>query len=141
MQITIELPGIKAVSRNQTTGNYWKYREILIEAENWMLTFGKRYEHHFTQPVNVSITAIIKTGYNKTTRGTTRLIDTPNIDDKIFTDCLIRYKQQQGKGKKPVERRVWFIEDDSPQYLQEVTKKVISGNENKVIITIKEVDV
>lgn len=140
MQVTIELPGIKAISRNQTTGNYWKYREVLIQAENWMITFGKRFEHHFTKLVDVDITAYYKTGYNKLTRGTARLIDTPNIDDKIFTDCLIRYKQQGVKGAKALERRVWFIEDDNPKYLRRVTKQTIPGEENKVVITIKEVD-
>lgn len=45
MKVIIELPGIKAISRNKTTANYWTYKQILNEAENWMYTFGKRYDH------------------------------------------------------------------------------------------------
>lgn len=141
MEVVITLPGIKAVSRNQTTGNYWKYRSVLMEAEQWMLTFGKRYEYHFTKLVDVDITAYYKVGYSKIDRKMSRLIDTPNIDDKIFTDCLIRYKQQGTKGSHAIERPVWFIEDDNPKYLRFVTKRSIPSDEYKVVISIKEVDV
>jgi len=140
MIVTIELPGIKAVSRNQTTGNYWKYREVLNQAEDWMYTFGKHVEHHFESAVDVDVTAYFRIGYNKLTRGSTRAIDTPNIDDKIFTDCLIRYKPQGIKGSSAIERKVWFIEDDNPKYLRFVTKRSVASTENKVVIVIREIN-
>lgn len=137
-QITIELPGIKAVSRNQTTGHYIHYHTELTKAENWMVMYGKHKEYHFTNPVIVEIEAYYKVGYNKLTRGTDRIADAPNIDDKIFTDVLIRYKKQ--KRASAIERRVWFIEDDNPKYLVGVWKKSIPSTEYKVVITIKEAE-
>lgn len=129
--VTIELPGIKAVSRNQTTGHFIHYYQQLTKAEQWMLLFGKRFEHHFERPVDVYITAYYDT------RGNKKCADAPNIDDKIFTDVLIRWKKQ-GRGKA-IERPVWFIEDDRPEYLRQVIKEAIPSNEYKVVIEIKEV--
>jgi len=132
MQVKIELPDIKAVSRNDTTGHYIKYYQQLTLAEQWMWTFGKRYEHHFEGQVDVIITAYYDT------RGNKKCADTPNIDDKIFTDVLIRYKRQ--KKDKPIERGVWFIEDDNPKYLRSVTKFAIASDHFAVEIVINSVD-
>lgn len=130
--IVIRLPGIKAVSRNQTAGHWHKYKNQLQLAETWMMAFGKRYEHHFENLVDVHITAYYKT------QGNNKVADSPNIDDKIFTDVLIRYKQRL-RGKA-VERPVWFIEDDNPNYLRYVTKESIPSDHYEVVITIKEVE-
>lgn len=132
MELKIELPGIKAVSRNQTGGHYFRYRKQLQLAETWMLTYGKRLEHHFTKQVDVYIAAYYKTN------GNNKLADSPNIDDKIFTDILNRYKPRK-KGAR-LERKVWFIEDDNPKYLRYVVKKSVPSNIYKVVIIIKEVE-
>lgn len=148
--VTIELPGIKAVSRNETTGHYFSYRTRLNEAENWMLLYGKPYEYHFAGPVDVSIEAYYDTTLKEVNilrgkRAGTRVkrwqkvADTPNIDDKIFTDILVRHKPNKKHG--PIERRVWFIEDDSPLYLRTVTKRAIASDHYKVLIIISEVKV
>lgn len=129
-QIIIELPGVKAVSRNQTNGAYWGYHAQLVRAEQWMLTFGKNKEYHFETPVNVLVEAY----YDCT--GRSKIADSPNIDDKIFTDILIRWKKKK-KGPA-IERGVWFLEDDSPTYLESVTKRSIRSDQNKVVITITE---
>lgn len=131
-QVTIELPGIKAVSRNETTGHWFRYSAQLTKAENWMCTYGKAKEVRFDKPVDVIISAY----YNTT--GRSQAADTPNIDDKIFTDILIRYKSSKKFGR--IERPVWFIEDDSPKYLRRVIKQSIPSNHYKVVIEIKEVD-
>ena len=128
--VIIKLPGIKAISRNQTHGHWYKYQNCLREAEEWMATFGKRYEHHFTEPVNVWIDAY----YDD--RGRKRAADTPNIDDKIFTDILVRWKQRS--KSKSIERPVWFIEDDSPKYLNLVIKHSIPSDHYEVVIKIGE---
>lgn len=120
-----------------TNGNIWRYREQLIEAEKWMHTYGKRVEHHFTKPVDVAITAYYKVGRNAANTGNTRVADTPNIDDKIFTDCLVRYKQQRSGPK--IERSVWFIEDDDPRYLRTVCKRAVASDHFEVVIEIEEV--
>lgn len=132
MQVTIELPGIKAVSRNETTGHFFHYKQRLNEAEEWAWAFGKSKEYHFKGPVDVLIEAY----YNAT--GRNKAADTPNIDDKIFTDILNRYKRQK-KGS-PIERKVWWIEDDSPTYLRQVIKRAIRSDHYKVVITIMEVE-
>ncbi len=131
MQVTIELPGIKAVSRNETTGHYIKYYTQLTLAESWMALYGKSSEMHFSKLVDVDVVAYYKT------QSRSKCADSPNIDDKIFTDVLIRYKKQ--KGKPAFERKVWFIEDDSPKYLRTVTKRSVPSTEYKVVITIREV--
>src|SRR6266571_8532956 len=129
MKVVIELPGIKAVSRNDTTGHFFHYKERLNEAETWAATFGKAVEHHFTQPVDVLIEAHYRTD------GRYKIADAPNIDDKIFTDILIRWVNRTlgtayvgGKRKKVVkrvERDVWWLEDDSPEYLRYVIKRAV----------------
>lgn len=133
--ITIELPGIKAVSRNETAGNVWKYKKQLNKAEEWMWAYGKHVEHHYTVPVSVHITAFYDT------TGRNKCADIPNIDDKIFTDILIRWKTtvQTVHGKRistRAERGVWFLEDDNITYLRGVTKSAIASNMYKVLITI-----
>lgn len=132
MKIKIELPDIKAVSRNDTTGHYFKYQKQLARAEKWMIAYGKRFEYHFTNPVDVLIEAYYKT------QSRFKCADTPNIDDKIFTDILNHWKPK--KNGPAIERKVWFIEDDNPKYLRFVVKKAIPANEYKVVITIKEVE-
>lgn len=109
------------------------YYQQLNLAENWCWVFGKAQEHHFTKQVDVLIQAYYDT------RGRKKCADTPNIDDKIFTDILIRYKKQGRRKKQAVERRVWFIEDDSPEYLRRVVKESIPSDHYKVVITITEV--
>lgn len=126
------LPGIKAVSRNDTTGHYFRYQKQLQKAEQWMLLFGKHSEYHFTKLVDVDIVAYYKVS------GKNKIADTPNIDDKIFTDILNRFKPRK-KGSS-IERKVWFIEDDNPKYLRYVTKKSLPGTTYKVEINIKEVE-
>lgn len=146
MKVIIELPGIKAISRNQTTGHYYNYKERLNEAEAWAVVFGKSKEYHFTKRVDVYIDVYIDTvhPYKVVTKsGKTRMeyaeaIDSPNVDDKIFTDILNRYKRQ--KNGPPIERRVWWIEDDSPTYLRRVVKETIRSDHFKVVITIEEVE-
>lgn len=128
--VEITLPDIKAVSRNDTTGHYFNYKNQLNLAEKWMATFGKRFEYHFNCLVDVDIKAYYDT------RGRHKCADTPNIDDKIFTDILVRWKQS--KHGKASERSVWFIEDDNHKHLHIVTKEAIPSNGYKVIITIKE---
>lgn len=148
-QVTIVLPEIKAVSRNNTTGHYINYKTVLNTAEAWMGAFGKKYEYHFKGRVDVAITAyydcryhdiILKKGKRAGQRSKVRhtAVDSPNIDDKILTDILIRYKQQK-QGPK-LERSVWFIEDDSPKYLRKVTKQSVPSDKHEVVITITEVD-
>lgn len=134
--VTIELPGIKALSRNQTTGHWFNYAKQLAIAENWMHTFGKAKEFHFTGPVDV----VIEAYYNIKAEGLARpkIADPSNIDDKIFVDTLIRYKKSRANGK--VERPVWFIEDDSSTYMRMVSKISYPSTENKVVITISEVN-
>lgn len=132
MQVIIELPGIKAVSRNETGGHYFAYRERLMEAEKWMSVYGKAKEYHFTKPVDVLVEAYYKTGGHRKTA------DTPNIDDKIFTDVLVRWKRQ--KLGPPIEKRVWFIEDDSYKYLRRVVKQAIPADQYKVVLTIEEIN-
>lgn len=142
MKIVLELPGIKAVSRNDTTGHFFNYKKQLNIAETWAWTFGKKHEYHFEKPVHVLIEAYYKsTGHNK-------VCDTPNIDDKIFTDILIRWvnktigtKIVNGVRRKNVvrtERKVWWLEDDSPTYLHTVTKRSYRSDQYKVVITITE---
>lgn len=132
MQVVIELPGIKAVSRNETTGHFFNYKKRLNEAEAWTWAFGKAKEYHFTGLVDVLIEAY----YNA--KGRSQAADTPNIDDKIFTDILIRYKRQ--KVGSPIERKVWWLEDDSPTYLRFVQKRSYRSDHYKVVITITEVE-
>lgn len=132
MKVVIELPGIKAVSRNETTGHFFHYKARLNEAETWAWALGKSKEYHFTGPVDVLIEAY----YNAT--GRSKAADTPNIDDKIFTDILVRYKRQ--KSGPPIERKVWWIEDDSPTYLRYVKKCAIRSDHYKVVITIEEIE-
>lgn len=131
-QVVIELPGIKAVSRNETTGHFIKYRSQLMRAEQWMFTYGKHKEHHFTGPVDVDVIAFYKT------QNRSKCADTPNIDDKIFTDVLVRYKRR--KIGSPLERNVWFIEDDNPKYLRYVRKLSVPADHYKVVIVITEVE-
>ncbi len=131
MQVVIELPGIKAVSRNETTGHYFHYKDRLNEAEAWAWAYGKSKEHHFTGQVDVLIEAYYKVG------GHSQIADAPNIDDKIFTDILVRWKRRK-KGK-PIERNVWWIEDDKPKYLRFVKKRSIPSTFYRVVITIAEV--
>ncbi len=115
MQLIIELPGIKAVSRNETTGHFINYQRQLIKAEQWMKAYGKRHEYHFEKQVDVLIEAFYDC------RGRNKIADTPNIDDKIFTDTLNRWKTMKVVGKlMRVERSPWFIEDDNPTYLRDV---------------------
>lgn len=128
--LKIELPGIKAVSRNQTTGHFTKYQERLNEAEEWMIIHGRKLEHHFTERVDVEILAYYDA------RGNKKPADTPNVDDKIFTDTLIRYKPSQ-YGR--IERNVWFIEDDNPKYLRRVIKEAIPSDHYKVVIIINSI--
>ncbi len=132
MKIIIELPGIKAISRNETTGHYFNYKSRLNEAETWAWAFGKSKEYHFVRQVDVLVEAY----YNAT--GRNKAADTPNIDDKIFTDILVRFKRQ--KYGSPIERKVWWIEDDNPTYLRFVTKHAIRSDHYKVVITITEVE-
>ncbi len=129
--LTIVLPGIRAISRNQTSGHYFKYREQLKRAERWMLTYGKAVEYHFEKQVDVTIEAY----YN--TKGRRKLTDTPNIDDKIFTDILNRFKPRK-KGPA-AERAVWFIEDDAPKFLRKVTKRSVPCTYDEVRIFIEAV--
>lgn len=131
MQLIIELPGIKAVTRNETSGHYFKYRRQFIQAEKWIRTFGKQYTEKFDKPVDVCIIAYYDT------RGRKKITDAPNIDDKIFTDILIRWKKM--KGAPAVEKQVWFIEDDAPKYLRYVTKRSIASDHYKIVIIIKDV--
>ncbi len=132
MIIKIELPDIKAVSRNDTTGHYFRYQKQLIKAEKWMIAYGKRFEYHFTRPVDV----LIKAYYD--TKGRGKCADTPNIDDKIFTDILNHWKPK--KAGPAIERAVWFIEDDGPKYLRYVFKQAIASDHYKVIIIIREIE-
>ena len=143
--VKIYLPGIKAVSRNQTTGHFYHYYDQLATAEKWMWTYGKRLEYHFEKPVTVDIVAYYKdtrtivSKNNNVFVGKINTPDVPNIDDKIFTDVLVRWKRQK-KGP-PIERSVWFIEDDNPSMLKSVTKTSIPGDQYGVLIIIKEVPV
>lgn len=130
--VIIELPGIKAVSRNQTTGHFIKYHKQLTLAEQWMMTYGKAKEYHFEKQVDVTIVAYYDT------RGHNKCADSANIDDKIFTDTLIRYKPSKEYGKIP--RAVWFIEDDKGKYLRYVHKLAVPSDHYKVVITITEVE-
>lgn len=132
MQVIIELPGIKAISRNDTTGHFIHYHTNLTNAEQWMVTYGKHQEHHFTRPIDVLIEAYYDT------RGRNKVADSPNIDDKIFTDILNRWKPSRKLGRQ--ERAVWFIEDDNPKYLRNVTKRSYSSDQYKVVITMVEVE-
>lgn len=131
-QVSIELPGIVAISRNMTTGHYFNYKSVLNEAEAWMQVFGKTKEFHFEKQVDVFIEAY----YNVT--GRKKICDPSNIDDKIFIDTLIRFKRQ--KSGPPIERKVWFLADDSPKYIRDVTKRAIRSDHYKVVITIKQVE-
>lgn len=157
-KVVIELPGIQAVSRNKTTGHFIEHHTAREEAEKYINLFGKHYEHHFTKPVKVLIECYIDTVHSyprltksgKVRKQYYRLIDVPNVDDKIFTDILIRYRNKtvgkqvvNGRLVKQVirdERRVWFIEDDNPAYLVEVSKRCYASDQHKVVITITEVD-
>lgn len=96
-----------------------------------MIAFGKSKEYHFENLVDVDIVAWFDT------RGNKKCNDSPNIDIKIFTDILIRYKQQM-KGVA-IQRPVWFIEDDNPKYLRKVSALAIPSDNYKVVITITEV--
>lgn len=129
--VVIDLPDIKAVSRNDTTGHYFKYQSQLRKAENWTHMFAKAVEYHFPGQVDV----LIEAWYD--TRGRHKAADTPNIDDKIFTDILNRYKVHKKVGR--VQRGVWFIEDDNPTYLRYVTKRSIPSDHYAVRVTITEV--
>lgn len=152
MRVVIELPGIKAISRNETTGHFINYQRELIKAEQWMKTFGKRFEHHFEGRVDVLIEAyydtrlievMIKKGARtgKKTNAWQHAADTPNIDDKIFTDTLNRYKMVKVHGKiMRIERSPWFIEDDKPKYLRFVHKESVLSDHYKVVITITEIE-
>ena len=97
-----------------------------------MNLFGRKYEYHFDKLVDVDIVAYYDT------RGRKKVADSPNIDIKIFTDILIRYKRRK-KGS-PIERRVWFIEDDDPRYLRKVSAMAIPSDKYKVEIVITEVE-
>lgn len=130
-QVVIDLPDIKAVSRNETSGQWFSYNAQLRKAENWAHIFGKALEYHFTGMVDV----LIEAWYD--TQGRHKAADTPNIDDKIFTDILNRYKPR-GKGAR-LERNVWWIEDDNPHYLRFVTKRSIPSDHYAVRVTITEV--
>lgn len=139
--ITIELPGVKAVSRNQTTGHFYKYHKELATAEQYVWLCGKVCEYHFEKRVDIKITAYYDT------RGNKKCADPSNIDDKIFVDALIRWKKQGGSRKKKelglskaLEKPVWFIEDDDHRYIRYVTKEAIPGTEYKVIINITEIE-
>jgi len=131
-KVVITLPGIKAVSRNQTAGNFWRYHEQLTIAETWMYTYGKRHEYHFEKRVDIKITAYYDT------RGRNKCADPANIDDKIFTDILIRYKKQGARGTKAQEKNVWFIQDDSPTFIRSITKEAIPTNEYGIVIEMTE---
>lgn len=137
-EVVIFLPGIKAVSRNDTTGHYFNYRRELKKAQTWMRVYGKAKEFHFQGMIDVLIEAY----YDCT--GRMKPADTPNIDDKIFTDILNRYVLQmqptmEGRKKIRIEQPVWFIEDDSPTYLRYVTKRAVPSDHFAVRITITEV--
>lgn len=150
----IEIPDIPVVeaSRNKTHGLYWEYRKQIDNCRKWINTFGKKYEHHFTTQVDVIIEALVdvrpvkKTGVYQRGRNkgkpwsrmiTPSLIDAPNVDDKIYTDLLQRYTTMKVGGKlTKVENPIWWIEDDTPEYLRWVCKRVLPANGNKITITI-----
>ncbi len=152
MKLVLTLPDIKAISRNDTTGHYINYKNELNKAQKWMKVFGKRHEYHFTKPVDVFIDAyfdvrlteiIIKQGTRsgKKSRVWGKAIDTPNIDDKIFTDILIRWVNMKQLGKMVrVEQSPWFLENDDPQFLRYVQKRSHESDHFKVVITIIEID-
>ena len=132
MKVTIELPDLKAISRNKTNGKYWDYNDCLQEAEKWMKVYGKKHEYHFTNPVDVTILAYYDVRSRK------KAADAPNIDDKILTDTLNRYKPSRSLGR--IERDVYFIEDDNPEYLRYVTKRSIPSDHYKVVMILEEVE-
>lgn len=138
--VTLILPGIKAVSRNETTGHFYKYHKQLALAEQWVWMFGKANEHHFESKVDVHITAYYDT------RGNKKCADPSNIDDKIFVDALIRWKKQGGSAQKKalglskaLEKPVWFLEDDDHRYIRYVTKEAVPSDHYEVHITITEI--
>lgn len=149
MQVVIELPGIRAISRNETTGHFINYYKVLTQAERWMWAHGKSKEYHFEKRVDILIEAYIDTvnayqAVGKTGKLRTEyanLIDAPNVDDKIFTDTLNRYKTVKVAGKlKRIERDPWFIQDDKPEFVRLVAKRVYPANHYKIVITITEVE-
>lgn len=148
-KVVLRIPDIKAVSRNETHGHYFNYRKELVKAEKWLNTFCKAREKHFDKPVDVTILAyydtrkvpvLIKKGKHigKKINRRRKAADTPNIDDKIFTDILVRWKQKR-RGSA-VERKIWFIEDDNPEHLRRVIKQSIPSDHYEVIIIIEEAD-
>lgn len=132
MKVTIELPDLKAISRNKTNGKYWDYNACLQEAEKWMKVYGKKHEYHFSRPIDVTIIAYYDVRSHK------KAADSPNIDDKILTDTLNRYKLSRSLGR--IERDVYFIEDDNPQYLRYVTKRAVPSDHYKVVMILEEVE-
>lgn len=143
MKVVIELPEIQAVSRNQTNGKYWDYSKQMSLATKWFATYAKRHEHHFEGPVDVTIIAYYDGRKGK------MIPDSPNIDDKIFTDVLNRYysivvgQAVDGNGKKHrvmqrLERNPYFIEDDNPTYLRYVKKRSVASDGYKVVIVVED---
>lgn len=151
MKVTIELPGINAISRNQTTGHFVKYHQQLTKAEQWISTFGYKNVHHFDKQVDVFIYAYYdmtpvekiiarKDGKVYKRKDRVQLIDSPNIDDKIFTDIIQRWKyiKDPRLGKIKTERKWWWIEDDDYAHLRDVHKGIRPSNEYKVEIIITD---
>lgn len=146
MRVEIELPDIRAISRNDTAGKHYgdpkSYHQCLITARSWVKTFGKRVEHHFENPVDVGIFAYFDERPQKIlTKAGPRMISRPaldcsNVDDKLFVDALIRY---YNVAKVRTEAAVWFIEDDSPKYLRRTYKESIPSDHDAVIIVLEEV--
>ena len=132
MTIQIELPDFKAISRNKTNGKYWDYNECLKEAEKAMEIYGRKHQYHFSRPIDVTILAYYDDRSHK------KAADSPNIDDKILTDTLNRYKMSRQYGR--LERNVYFIEDDNPTYLRYVKKRAIPSDHYKVIMILEEVE-
>ena len=155
-KVVIDLP-LEALGRNDLgVGNYWNYRKYYDEAFKYMKLYGKRFEYHFEKPVDVLIECHYFVGVKPTliTKGKQagkmlnrnfKAQDAPNIEDKIFTDLITRWHNVKVgvtlEGKNRFERRekeLWFIEDDSPQYLRQVTKRSIEAKEYRTVITITE---
>lgn len=135
-RVVITLPDLKAVSRNETGGQYFRYKAQLNMAELYAFTFAKQVEYHFGESV---VDVLIEAYYKK--KGNLKVPDAPNIDDKIFTDILNRFKPTS-KIKKGdlVQRNPYFIEDDNPKYLRYVIKRAIASDHFKVVITVSEVE-
>lgn len=143
MKVIITLPEIQALSRNMTNGKYWDYSKQMDLASKWTKAYGRRVEYHFTGLVDVTILAYYDT------RGRKNAADSPNIDDKIFTDVLNRYyliltgTEVGPDGKKhrkmqTFERKPYFIEDDNPNFLRYVRKRSIASDHYEVKIVIED---